>query len=117
MISVLLTLMLAGSPGPLDQFGGHYDPVTHEYHMHAGPSIQYRYYDARGHIWEGNGPLPDEPRQDSFRNTLWDTPLALYILFAAVLSAVLYGFVSSRLARWKRRRREHRAKRRAMRTA
>ena len=117
MITALLTLMLVGSPGPLDRFGGHYDPVTGAYHMHAGPSIQFRYVDAQGHIWEGNSPLPDEPRVDSFRNVLWDTPLALYILVSAVLSSMLYGFVSNRLAHWWRRRRDHRAKRRSMRTA
>lgn len=116
MTSGVLILLLVLTPGPLDSQGGHIDPATGQYHFHAGPSVQFRYVDKEGRIWEGNSPLPDEVHTVEWNDTVWNSGFLLFVLVGAVLSTGLAFFLGPRVRGYRsyrriRRRRKRRSSR------
>jgi hypothetical protein len=99
-----LLFALLASPGPLDRNGGHLDPVTSDYHLHAGPSHQFRYVDENGRIWTGNGPRPEENLLSDPDDAIWHTPLVPTIIIVSLLLAGMLFYMEFKLKRWHRHR-------------
>lgn len=89
----LLAFLLWATPGPLDRHGGHIDPVKAEYHFHAPASYRFRYLDAEGRIWEGNGPRPEENLSYAPDDFLWQTPFVPLL----VVTSLVAGFATWRI--------------------
>jgi hypothetical protein len=88
----LLVALLMASPGPLDRNGGHVDFVSGRYHLHAGPSFQFRYVDGSGRIWKGNGPRPDENLLSAADDSIWTSSFIPFIvIFSLALVAIGYA--------------------------
>ena len=109
-LGFLFLALLVTSPGPFDRHGDHLDPVTGQYHLHAGPSVQFRYVDALRRIWEGDGPRPDENLHQDANSIIWHTPLIPYIIIVTILLLGFFLFFEYKLKRWRinRRSRRHR---------
>ncbi len=104
----LSALLLFAHPGPIDHNGGHIDEMTGQYHLHAGTSYQFRYVDAAGRIWEGNGPRPDENLGIDLNDIFWRTPFVVTLVITGLGAGLLYYVLET----WFQRRRRHRHRRR-----
>ncbi len=107
---VLLISYLIFTPGPLDRYGGHLDVTNGDYHVHAGGSYQFRYVDATGRIWEGQGPRPEENLRFYGEDVLWSTPF-VPIVVGTVFAAMIIGYKADI---WLQRRRYRHAIRHRM---
>ena len=108
MFSVMFLIFSLMTPGPLDQNGGHIDPMTGQYHLHAGPSYQFRYVDASGKIWEGNGPRPNENLSLDDEDFLWRSPFVFILIGVGAGGAVFYFYATEWLKRRDYRRKYRR---------
>lgn len=91
---------LLASPGPVDRNGGHLG-FDGNYHLHGGASYQFRYVDASGRMWEGNGPRPEENLVDYSGEILWQTPFIPILIVTSLIGLALY----LQTEKWVKRRR------------
>ncbi len=112
VVGTVLLAMLVTSPGPLDRYGGHVDIMTGQFHVHATQSYQFRYVDAYGKIWEGEGPRPEENLLGSTEDVLWNSPF-VPLLLVTLIAAIVLGYAANyTLGHWFRRRHYRRRVRR-----
>lgn len=83
MLPYVLAAMMLSHPGAIDRDGGHLS-FDGKYHYHSGASFQFRYVDATGRLWEGQGPRPEENLLSEREDMLWQTafiPMLIIVAF------------------------------------